>query len=216
MDGHTRQDGHALADLGGTGRNLLHIGKHMDKHDRQMGWQQFQHGPLSGKDTHEIRMHVHLVYAAFLVLESDQHMVQGDFKRLEETAGEELLLPVDTDFIQHLLLRYLFGLVKVLVEYAFGQCVIKTPPVHIKIQVVRQVVMGIFRVDVMNVFRESAPYIPLSGNEGTFRVISGFFQPAGNHFRLEVRIRQVERMGMFVKTYDFICFFCHGCSFMRD
>lgn len=52
-------------------------------------------------------MHVHLVYAAFLVLESDQHMVQGDFKRLEETAGEELLLPVDTDFIQHLLLRYL-------------------------------------------------------------------------------------------------------------
>ena len=108
MDGHTRQDGHALADLGGTGRNLLHIGKHMDKHDRQMGRQQFQHGPLSGKDTHEIRMHVHLVYAAFLVLESDQHMVQGDFERLEETAGEELLLPVDTDFIQHLLLRSLY------------------------------------------------------------------------------------------------------------
>lgn len=89
-------------------------------------------------------MYVHLVNAAFLVLEGYQHMVQGDFERLEETAGEKFLFTVDADFVQHLFLRYFLGLVKVLVEYAFGQLVIKASPVHIKIQIVRQVIMGIF------------------------------------------------------------------------
>lgn len=164
----------------------------MDKHDRQMGRQQFQYGPLTGKDAYEIRMYVHLVNAAFLVLEGYQHMVQGDFERLEETAGEKFLFTVDADFVQHLFLRYFLGLVKVLVEYAFGQLVIKASPVHIKIQVIRQVIMGIFRVDVMDVFRESAPDVSPSEYEGTLCIIPGFFQSAGHHFRLEVGIRQVE------------------------
>ena len=47
-------------------------------------------------------------------------MVQGDFERLEETAGEKFLFTVDADFVQHLFLRYFLGLVKVLVNMPSG------------------------------------------------------------------------------------------------
>lgn len=103
----------------------------------------------------------------FIFLRMDQYIVYCHFEGLEEAAGIEFFLPLVFDITDYIFSVALFIFIFGLMYDSFGQGVVYTVAVGIDIQVLEQVIAGIFRLQLIDVFIDIA-LVSLPADEKDF------------------------------------------------